>query len=128
LGAARNIEGEIQCVDLLLCWVSDRGELDLLQRIYRSAKQPMSRRMRAAIEAMPHEHPRLGAVATASMNGHDFAAMLDKAIERSGIKLIELIIATTFPRSSLPACPRQKDQALIVSIDNDFTVAADIVT
>jgi hypothetical protein len=58
--------------------------LNLLQRIYRSAKQPMSRRMRAAIEAMPHEHPRLGAVAIGSMNGHDFAAMLERAIERSG--------------------------------------------
>jgi hypothetical protein len=40
--------------------------------------------MRAAIEAMPHEHPRLGAVAIGSMNGHDFAAMLERAIERSG--------------------------------------------
>jgi len=42
---------------------------------------------------MPHEHPRLGAVATVSMNGADFATMLDRAIERSGkgreIKQIE---------------------------------------
>jgi hypothetical protein len=47
--------------------------------------------MRAAIEAMPHEH-RLGAVAIGSMNGQDFASMLEKAIERSGKapKLIEL--------------------------------------
>jgi hypothetical protein len=44
----------------------------------------MSRRLRAAIEAMPHEHPRLGAIATASMNGQDFASMLERAIERSG--------------------------------------------
>jgi hypothetical protein len=58
--------------------------LNFLQRIYRSAKQPMSRRLRAAIEAMPHEHPRLGAVAIGSMNGHDFATMLERAIERSG--------------------------------------------
>jgi hypothetical protein len=56
--------------------------LNFLQRIYRSAKQPMSR-PRAAIEAMPHEHPRLGAVAIGSMNGHDFATMLERAIERS---------------------------------------------
>jgi hypothetical protein len=34
--------------------------------------------------AMPHEHPRLGAVAIGSMNGHDFAAVLERAIERSG--------------------------------------------
>ncbi len=45
-------------------------------------KQPMSRRPRAAIEALPHEHPRLGAVG--HMSGSDFAAMLEKAIERSG--------------------------------------------
>jgi hypothetical protein len=48
--------------------------------------------MRAAIEALPHEHPRLGAIATANMNGQDFASMLEKVIERSGNvpKLIEL--------------------------------------
>jgi hypothetical protein len=63
-----------------------RGEtsLDFLQRVYRSVKQPMSRRLRAAIEALPHEHPRLGAIATASMNGQDFASLLERAIERSG--------------------------------------------
>jgi hypothetical protein len=58
--------------------------LDFLQRVYRSVKQPMSRRLRAAIEALPHEHPRLGAVAIGSMNGQDFATLLEKAIERSG--------------------------------------------
>jgi hypothetical protein len=44
----------------------------------------MSRRLRAAIEAMPHEHPRLGAVAIGTMNGADLAVMLDRPIERSG--------------------------------------------
>jgi hypothetical protein len=39
-----------------------------VQKVYRSVKQPMSRRLRAAIEALPHEHPRLGAVAIGSMN------------------------------------------------------------
>ena len=58
--------------------------LDFLQRVYRSVKQPMSRRLRAAIEALPHEHPRLGAVAIGSMNGQDFASLLERAIERSG--------------------------------------------
>jgi hypothetical protein len=58
--------------------------LSFLQKIYRSVTQPMSRRMRAAIEALPHEHPRLGAIATASMNANDFATLLEKAIERSG--------------------------------------------
>ena len=58
--------------------------LSFLQKVYRSVKQPMSRGLRAAIEAMPHEHPRLGAIATASMNGQDFASMLERAILRSG--------------------------------------------
>jgi hypothetical protein len=52
---------------------------------------PMSRRTRAAIEAMPHEHPRLGAVAVGYLSGDDFASRLGRAIERSSkIKLIEL--------------------------------------
>jgi hypothetical protein len=52
----------------------------------------MSRRLRAAIEALTHEHPRLGAVAVGYRSGDDFASRLDRAIERSGNvpKLIEL--------------------------------------
>ena len=40
--------------------------------------------MRAPEFALQQEHPKLGAIATASMNGQDFASMLDGAIERSG--------------------------------------------
>jgi hypothetical protein len=58
--------------------------LSFLQKIYRSPAQPMSRRLRAAMAALPHEHPKLGIVATANMNGETFAGMLDRAIERSG--------------------------------------------
>jgi hypothetical protein len=54
------------------------------QKIYRCPKQPMSRRMGAVIEALPHVHPRLGPVAIHRMHDNDFAAMLDQAIERSG--------------------------------------------
>jgi hypothetical protein len=39
--------------------------------------------MRAAEFALQHEHPKLGAIATASMNGQDFASLLERAIERS---------------------------------------------
>lgn len=69
--------------------------LDILRKVYRSAKQPMSRRMRAAIEALQHEHPRLSATATTIMTGQDFASALERAIQRSlsakPIKLIEAI-------------------------------------
>ena len=68
--------------------------LDFLQRVYRSVTQPMSRRMRAAIEALPFETPKLGAVAIASLTANDFAAALDRALERSGktheVKQLEL--------------------------------------
>lgn len=76
----RQVEDEPEVVEL----APGETSLDFLQKIYRSARQPMSRRLRAAIEALPHEHSRLGAVAIGSMNGEDFAAMLDRAIERSG--------------------------------------------
>ena len=57
--------------------------LDLLRRIYRSTQQPMSLRMRAAIEALPFEVPKLSATAIATMDGQTFAQALDRAIERS---------------------------------------------
>ena len=50
--------------------------------------------MRAAMAALQHEHPKLTAMAVNSMNGQTLAALLDKAIERSGrmreVKRIEL--------------------------------------
>jgi hypothetical protein len=58
--------------------------LDFLQRVYRSVRQPMTRRMRAAEFALQFEHPKLGAIATASMSGQDFASLLESAIQRSG--------------------------------------------
>ena len=58
--------------------------LHFFQKIYRSIRQPMARRMRAAEFALQHEHPKLGAIATASMNGRDFASLLERAIRASG--------------------------------------------
>ena len=70
-----------------------KTSLDFLRKVYRSVRQPMSRRMRAAIEALQHEHPRLQATATTNMSGQDFASVLERAIQRSlagkPIKLIE---------------------------------------
>jgi hypothetical protein len=69
--------------------------LDLLQAVYRSPYIPLHTRMRAAALAIPHEHPRLSAMALVHNEG-DMAERLDRAIERSnsarlvnGAKLIE---------------------------------------
>jgi hypothetical protein len=60
--------------------------LDFLQAIYRSADQPMPRRLRAAMEAAQFVHPKLAV--TASLNGGDFADQMEKAFSRSA-KVIE---------------------------------------
>jgi hypothetical protein len=43
----------------------------------------MSLRMRAAIEALPFEVPKLSATAIATMDGKTFAEALERCIERS---------------------------------------------
>ncbi len=58
----------------------------LLQSIYRNEEAPLTVRMRAAIESLPYETPKLTAVAHFEGN---FADQLDKAIERRSMKLIE---------------------------------------
>lgn len=58
--------------------------LDFLRKIYRSTRQPMARRMRAAQFALQHEHPKLGAMAVGSISGQDFATLLERAIRASG--------------------------------------------
>ncbi len=57
--------------------------LDYLQDIYKGRRQVDPVRMRAASIALPFEKPKLTAIATSSMDGASFAAMLDRAIERS---------------------------------------------
>ena len=56
--------------------------LEYLQSIYRDPCEPENRRMRAAIEALPFETPKLMAVGSSVMDGQSFGALLDKAIER----------------------------------------------
>jgi hypothetical protein len=57
--------------------------LELLQEIYRDETVHLHTRIRCAVEALPFEEPKLSAVAHASLTGQDFAAMLDRAIQRS---------------------------------------------
>ena len=58
-------------------------EYDFLLKIVRSPRQPMARRIRCAIEALPYKRPKLGAIGMAQMSGKDFATLLDRAILRS---------------------------------------------
>ena len=62
--------------------------LKLLQKIYRSSTIPLTTRMRAAMAAIPFEHPKLAVTATVEAAG-DFADQLEQAIERSRRVMIE---------------------------------------
>ncbi len=80
----------------------DIRALQLLQMEYRGEIELTHHRRRAAIECLPFETPKLGVVATTTMNADDFATLLDKAIARSGMKQIE---ATPAPAPSPPSPP-----------------------
>jgi hypothetical protein len=57
--------------------------LHFMQAIYRDPRQPMTRRMKAAMAALPFEHPKLGA--TYAVKGErDFAAEMRAIAMRSG--------------------------------------------
>jgi hypothetical protein len=63
------------------------SSLEFLRAVYADAAQPMHRRMRAAIAALPFEHPKLAV--TATINAEGFAAQLEAARSRSA-KIFEL--------------------------------------
>lgn len=67
--------------------VQGNTSLDFLQAVYRCADQPMHRRMRAAVAALPFEHPKLAVTATVNTEG--WAARLEAARDRAA-KAIEL--------------------------------------
>ena len=67
----------------------DIRALQLLQMEYRGEIELTHHQRRAAEACLPFETPKLGVVATTTMNSDDFASMLDKAISRSQVKLIE---------------------------------------
>jgi hypothetical protein len=61
--------------------------LELLQAVYRDQGLPLSTRMRDAALALPHEVPRLTAVANVDVK--DFSDKLEKTILRTRVALIE---------------------------------------
>jgi hypothetical protein len=82
------------------------SSLDFLRAVYRSADQPMNRRMRAAVAALPFEHPKFAVIQTMS-NSRDFAAQLEAARKRSAGALtfrpeIEGASAREYPPNRTP--------------------------
>jgi len=57
--------------------------LPYLQSIYRNPMEPTTVRMRAAIECLPYENPKVSAVAISHMDSQSFAEALDRCIARS---------------------------------------------
>jgi hypothetical protein len=66
------------------------NSLEYLQRIYRDPTQPTPVRMRAAIEALQFENPKLSSVGVGYFTNDTFAQRLENAINRSErAKLVE---------------------------------------
>ena len=66
------------------------NSLEYLQRIYRDPNQPTPVRMRAAIEALQFENPKLSSVGVGYFTNDTFAERLERAIRASDrARLIE---------------------------------------
>jgi hypothetical protein len=85
------LEQQLQAVDQMngegLEVPPNAAPVEFLMAIYRDCRQPMNRRMRAAIEAAPYCHAKLSA--TAIIDPVEFSDRLEKAILRSGVRVIE---------------------------------------
>jgi hypothetical protein len=92
LGQSEVIEAEAE-----LALPPGTTSVEFLSAVYRDAGQPMHRRLRAAIECAPYCHPKLSV--TATVGGKDFAAQLERAIERSG-KVVVIEAVESIPESA----------------------------
>ena len=54
-----------------------------LEMVYRGLIELTPQQMRAAIELLPYENPKLSATAIATMDGQTFAEALERCIQRS---------------------------------------------
>ena len=63
----------------------DATPLDACRAVYLNGRLPMGMRLKAMIEALPYVHPKLSAIAM--LNERDLGARLDRAIERSRVRL-----------------------------------------
>jgi hypothetical protein len=67
----------------------DIDALRLLQMVYRGEFKASPQQMRAAIESLPYENPKLSAVAVGHLTGEDFYNRLERAVNQSNRVLIE---------------------------------------
>jgi hypothetical protein len=84
------------------------NSLEFLQAIYRDPRQPMLRRIKCAISALPFECPKLSVTAQVEANG-DFFERLERAIARSSMAL------AAKPAQEAPEPPLQSDVRLPVA-------------
>ena len=84
---------------------------ELLKATYQGRYRPTPVQLRAATVALPFESPKLTAMAVSSLNGNDFAAMLERAIARSQapLKQIELKANETVPGVAWTGRPGVRD-------------------
>jgi hypothetical protein len=80
--------------------------MEFWDKVMRSPNQPMARRMNAAKERAQYRYPKLGVVATTTMSSDTFSEMLERAIQRSQVKLIEYRPDESPPAQPAPIPPR----------------------
>src|SRR5262249_32641640 len=80
--------------------------LEGLQAVYRNPSLPLQTRIRAMIAALPFETPKLAV--TALISDNDFAAQLDRAIERS--QMIDVKPPTNGDKPDARLPPRLPDR------------------
>jgi hypothetical protein len=64
-----------------------RNALEYMQDVYKGRRQAEPWRMRAAMAALPFESPKLSV--STNLTPEDFAMRLERAIQRSGVRMIE---------------------------------------
>jgi hypothetical protein len=86
--ANRVLRKQQRSLDLI--WTSYRSRLgatslDLMQAVYRDSRQPMQRRLRAAVAALPFEHPKLSVAANFNVG---FGRRLEQMAAARGIATV----------------------------------------
>jgi hypothetical protein len=84
---------------------------EALQMVYRGEIVLTPIQMRAAIESLPYENPKLSATAIATMDGKSFADALDRARGRSETVRYGSVPLLNGPVEELPASELKKPMA-----------------